>query len=251
MKYLRLLTLLLAVSVGAVLFFPKLIDGQSRSPIIVNDADSTWNSSFTQSTGLNDSAFSVKSRVVTAYPDSTSPYPLTAIPSALQSLAGMVSTKVLVEYADSVSPYTLTSIPSAFGTLAINVMSRIVTEYADSALYTSLSYPITLMDDTQSPQISETTSGSAGIDNVDITWQTDEFADSALMYGEQSGAYSETVIDALYVKKHSITLTGLTPDATYYYKVSSTDRSDNTSESLEYSFTVQSQIFVYLPLVLK
>ncbi|MEA2051915.1 MAG: fibronectin type III domain-containing protein [Euryarchaeota archaeon] len=69
-----------------------------------------------------------------------------------------------------------------------------------------------------------------------ITWKTDEFADSVLKYGVNSMAYTELSIDLLFVKDHEITLTGLSPDTTYYFVVDSTDQSGNTAESSEYRF---------------
>jgi hypothetical protein len=47
----------------------------------------------------------------------------------------------------------------------------------------------------------------------------DEFADSVLKYGVNSTAYTELSIDELFVKDHDITLTGLSPDTTYYFVV--------------------------------
>ena len=64
----------------------------------------------------------------------------------------------------------------------------------------------------------------------------DEFADSVLKYGMNSTADTELSIDVLFVKEHEITLTGLSPDKTYYFVVDSTDQSGNTAESSEYRF---------------
>ncbi|NQE53375.1 hypothetical protein C5S29_07260 [ANME-1 cluster archaeon GoMg3.2] len=52
-----------------------------------------------------------------------------------------------------------------------------------------------------------------------ITCVTDEFADSVLKYGVNSAASTELSIDELFVKEHEITLTGLSPDTTYYFVV--------------------------------
>ncbi len=61
--------------------------------------------------------------------------------------------------------------------------------------------------------------------SVKVTWKTDEFADSMLKYGMNSTAYTKICIDVLFVKDHEITLTGLSPDMTYYFVVNSTDQS--------------------------
>jgi hypothetical protein len=52
----------------------------------------------------------------------------------------------------------------------------------------------------------------------------------------------------LYVTEHAITLTGLKPGQTYYYKVSSRDLSGNVSQTPEHTF--YGAIHVYLPVVL-
>lgn len=70
-----------------------------------------------------------------------------------------------------------------------------------------------------------------------------------MMYGSQSGSYSETVSDSLYVKQHRVMLSGLTPGNRYYCRVQSTDRSRNTATSGEYSFTAN--YLGYLPVVLR
>ena len=58
----------------------------------------------------------------------------------------------------------------------------------------------------------------------------------AQKYGMNATAYTELSIDVPFVKDHEITLTGLSPDATYYFVVNSTDQSDNSAESSENSF---------------
>ena len=70
-----------------------------------------------------------------------------------------------------------------------------------------------------------------------ITWTTDELSDSLVKYGTASGVYTLQADDAADVTAHSIVLTGLSPDTAYYYVVNSTDPSDNSAESTEYSFT--------------
>jgi len=97
-----------------------------------------------------------------------------------------------------------------------------------------------------------TSASMMGSDTAVITWTTDEFATSVVLYGVKPGVYPQTVSDPLYAKQHRITLTELTLGATYYYRVQSTDRSDNTTTSSEQSFTAQPYFYsVYLPLVMR
>jgi len=88
------------------------------------------------------------------------------------------------------------------------------------------------------PVITNTTASNITTQSATITWDTDELADSRVEYITATGA---DFTDAPYVGKatmlntaaglgqHSIVLTGLTPDTTYYYQVKSTDINNNTA----------------------
>lgn len=73
-----------------------------------------------------------------------------------------------------------------------------------------------------------------------ITWTTYEASDSVVNYGTTT-ALGSTVSDPALVISHSIPLTGLTPETTYYYEVQSTDAAGNTrtdnNGGLYYTFT--------------
>ena len=72
-----------------------------------------------------------------------------------------------------------------------------------------------------------------------ITWLTNAPATSKVYYGTRSGSYGTPVQDGALTGSHSISLSGLTADTTYYYKVESTatiDGSPQTVSSAEYSF---------------
>ena len=96
---------------------------------------------------------------------------------------------------------------------------------------------IELMNDTMPPVIADVSVINVTNSSAVITWRTDEFADSVVKYGENSTVYTEMCTDELFVKEHSTTLMELSPGITYYFVVNSTDRSGNSAESLEYSFT--------------
>ena len=72
--------------------------------------------------------------------------------------------------------------------------------------------------------------GSGG-NTATITWTTDEPANSQVEYGTDSNSLTLTASDATLVTSHSITLTGLTPATTYYYRVTSTDAANNSATS--------------------
>ncbi|MBA7536311.1 hypothetical protein ES705_28574 [subsurface metagenome] len=95
--------------------------------------------------------------------------------------------------------------------------------------------------DTEPPVITNVASSSITTDSATITWNTDENSDSLVKYGIASGVYTMEGYDAAGVTAHSIDLTGLSADTTYYYVVNSTDPSDNSAESGEYSFTTEAE----------
>ena len=64
-----------------------------------------------------------------------------------------------------------------------------------------------------------------------ITWTTDEPANSAVDYGTNIGSLNQHKENATLTVSHSITLTGLIPGTTYYYRVTSTDASANAATS--------------------
>jgi beta-lactamase superfamily II metal-dependent hydrolase len=90
--------------------------------------------------------------------------------------------------------------------------------------------------DTTPPVISNVAAGSITIDSAVITWTTDEPADSVVEYGTESGNYVGTLNDGSLTDQHSMAITGLNHNTTYYYHVISTDESGNVATSDEYSF---------------
>ncbi len=95
------------------------------------------------------------------------------------------------------------------------------------------------------PPVIETGPTSTSSDcSVLISWTTDENASSTVYWGLTSGLGNEETV-AGYSKNHSVTVGGLSPDTTYFYKVSSTDLSGNgPTESSVLSFTTISLIAV-------
>ncbi|MFQ6119614.1 MAG: fibronectin type III domain-containing protein, partial [Methanosarcinales archaeon] len=90
---------------------------------------------------------------------------------------------------------------------------------------------------TTPPLITNVSATSITNNSATITWDTDEISDSLVKYGTESGNYTLLASNASLVLEHSIDLTGLLENTTYYYVVNSTDPSGNSNESLEYNFT--------------
>jgi hypothetical protein len=99
--------------------------------------------------------------------------------------------------------------------------------------------------DTTPPQITSppTVTSITNITAV-IEWQTDEPSDSAVQYDDNSstwGNYLWSNTNTSLVTTHSVTLTGLTADTTYYFRVGSTDGFNNgPTTSNEVNFTTES-----------
>jgi len=70
-----------------------------------------------------------------------------------------------------------------------------------------------------------------------VTWSTSRTSSSFVKYGKSSGSYGDEVGTSEQIAAHSISLTGLDPGTTYYYKTLWTDEDGNTGESEEQTFT--------------
>ncbi len=88
--------------------------------------------------------------------------------------------------------------------------------------------PFAAAADTTAPVISGVAASDITASSVTITWTTDEDSDSVVNYGT-STALGSQASDATMVTSHSVSLTGLTAETTYYYEVQSTDASENTA----------------------
>ncbi|MEW5907632.1 MAG: fibronectin type III domain-containing protein [Patescibacteria group bacterium] len=83
---------------------------------------------------------------------------------------------------------------------------------------------------TSGPTVTETKSTWAS-----IVWTTDEISNSVVEYGLTTSYGLTSTVNTM-VTSHSVTLTGLTPNTTYYFRVKSTDIASNTVTSSGSSF---------------
>jgi len=83
--------------------------------------------------------------------------------------------------------------------------------------------------DTAAPAISARTATASADGSATITWTTDEPSDSRVDYGTSPTALTPTPTDAADVTAHSVRITGLTPGATYNYRVRSEDPAGNAA----------------------
>ena len=93
-------------------------------------------------------------------------------------------------------------------------------------------------DDTTPPVIGNIGT-TATATTATITWTTDESATGQVDYGVTAD-YGQQESQTSSATGHQFVLTGLQPGTTYHYQVASTDSSNNTSDSADFTFTTQS-----------
>lgn len=96
--------------------------------------------------------------------------------------------------------------------------------------FTTLAEP-----DILSPIITNITNISITETTVNITWITDENANSTVLFG-LTPLLGNNTVDTRYLTKHNVLLSGLDPVTTYYYNVSSCDPSGNCNISTQNTF---------------
>ena len=85
--------------------------------------------------------------------------------------------------------------------------------------------------DTTPPTISNVNAVPDGSDNALVTWTTNEPSDLFVQYGTTPDTLALSANSTALETSHSITLTGLSTDTTYYYRVTSKDAANNSSTS--------------------
>ena len=71
----------------------------------------------------------------------------------------------------------------------------------------------------------------------EITWTTNEAADTQLNFGATTSYGSSSTLDSTLVTSHTVTLTNLSPGTTYHFDVMSHDGSGNLATSSDQTFT--------------
>ncbi|NMG83264.1 MAG: hypothetical protein GIS02_03540 [Methanosarcinales archaeon] len=167
---------------------PTPMPTSSPSPIIIEDADSIWNTSTAHSPDVINTTSNVTSRI-------------------------------LAEYANSIYRNDLYKITTDLANLTYEMPSKIIIEYANSNYCEKLIFPKELINDTTPPIITNITITSITDNSATIKWDTDEIADSLVKYGKVSAIYTEDKDDPLFVIDHIILLTGLETCTAHYFVV--------------------------------
>ena len=116
------------------------------------------------------------------------------------------------------------------------------------SFYTAFKYsPPPPNIDTNPPTIDDVVNAVSST-NALITWTTSENARSGVDYGTTTN-YSATQTNATFLLSHSATLTGLTPNTVYFYRLHATDNSTNSRLTGAYTFTTDYSNRVSLPVI--
>jgi uncharacterized lipoprotein YddW (UPF0748 family) len=124
--------------------------------------------------------------------------------------------------------YTITATSPGLGTV-----TNSVTVAAGQVASRNLVVPIT--DNT--PPVISAVAANVTDTTATITWKTDENANSAVDYGSTI-SYGSLATNSTLLQEHSITLTGLTPAATYQYRVRSRNAVGLQAASTNLTFTM-------------
>lgn len=87
------------------------------------------------------------------------------------------------------------------------------------------------------PVISQVQANVSSCSGVIITWTSDKASDSQVEFGTTPSFGSSTTLDPALLLNHSVSLSGLLPNTTYYYRVKSKSSPINTAVSPTYVFT--------------
>jgi len=208
----------------------------TASQIVIEDADTIWNVTSDYPPKLINTTDNVTPRVTIEYANIIY-HNVLAFMTELTNVTNIVTARITAEYANTVYCADLDKVPATLANLSQTVVpSRLIFVSANTNHCEELIYPKEFMADTIPPVITDISVINRANNSAKVTWITDEFADSVVKYGVNSTAYTELSLDVLFVKDHEITLTGLSPDTTYYFVVHSTDQSGNSAESVEYRF---------------
>jgi len=94
-----------------------------------------------------------------------------------------------------------------------------------------------ISSDRQPPQIGAMAAQNLTDSGAQIVWQTDEPGDTQVDYGVNANYNQASPLSTTRVTAHAVTLTGLTQNTTYHYRVKSRDRAGNLAVSSDFVFT--------------
>ena len=104
-------------------------------------------------------------------------------------------------------------------------------------LAVSNDFTFTTARDTQAPMLTSIAVNNVTMTTAQIVWNSDEPADSQIEYGLTTSYGVSTPLDLTMVTAHAITLSNLTANTLYHYRVRSKDTAGNLAMSSDFTFT--------------
>ena len=89
----------------------------------------------------------------------------------------------------------------------------------------------------QALSVSSVSTNGVTSTSANVTWTTNNAANSQVVYGTTSSYGSTTALDANLVTSHSVSLSGLNPATTYHFQIKSQDGSGSSASSGDSTFT--------------
>ena len=237
----RLRNILPLLLLGGLLFgvtFPTR--GQTRDTITVVGADVIETVDTSGSSGLENALNQVGARFIFYTAQAVRTLDIPSLPAELATRLEGVAPRFIV-YESQAMRHVAIELDEGLPPVLNAVRPRFQLYTAQAAQHSTLSYPLTLINDDTAPQITDVTVGEPTGDSITIEWTTDEFATTLLEYGAAGSPLDNSVGDDDFTKSHSVTLTGLA-DGMYDYRISGTDLSGNTQVGSVGSFTIQSDV---------
>jgi len=124
----------------------------------------------------------------------------------------------------------------AFASASLRLSSNGSASGRATASVSNIRLEVELLDNT-APVITGVSSSAVTLNSATISWNTNEPADSQVVYGPTQAYGQSTTLNPALVTTHSQGLSGLTPGTLYYYRVKSRDAAGNLSTSAEFTFT--------------
>ena len=128
------------------------------------------------------------------------------------------------------SPYSIT-----WDSTTVSDGSHQIQAVANDAALNYATSTITVTVDNTGPTITVVASSSPTDSTAIITWTTGEFSDSQVAYGLTNTYGASSTLDSTLTEAHSVSLSNLTANATYHFRIASADNYGNTTYSSDYT----------------
>lgn len=103
--------------------------------------------------------------------------------------------------------------------------------------------------DTTSPVISNVSATAVTTGGATISWSTNESSDTQVDYGLTGSYGSQSILASAMVQNHSVTLSGLSANTLYNYRVRSKDSAGNVAVSGNFTFTTAAPLDTTAPTI--